>query len=86
MAAVGPIKDALPVLHATGVAAFVGGAVDPLFEPLAVLLVLEPFPLVICTVLVEVDTEAVGLVVLPLALVEVAVRVDQPTLTAGLIS
>lgn len=65
------------VLHAFDVFAGVLGTIGPLFDSLSMLLVVEPLALVPAAIIVGVNSEAIGLVLMPRALVHIAFRVDQ---------
>ena len=73
------------MLLALVVVAFVHGIIGPDFFSLTVLEIVLPFTLVPGTVLMDVDAIAVGLVVEPLALENVAVHVPEFSIAAGLV-
>lgn len=80
-----PNKITLTVFEAIFVLAVVLRAIGPLLSALATLFVILPISLVGRTVCMFVDAEPIGHRVLPLTLVDVAVRVNKATLALGMV-
>lgn len=83
--AVLPHEETLAMLEALMVLAVVLGAIRPLLGALTALLIILPVALECCAILVPVESESVSHGVLPLALVNVAIGVNQATLPVGMV-
>jgi hypothetical protein len=75
-APISPVELALSRLLAIEIRALIVGVIRPYFLTVAVLLVLEPVAFVLCSVSVVVSAKTMGFIVLPVAIVDVAVCVD----------
>jgi hypothetical protein len=82
-ALVAPNKFASAMLHAFHILARVLCAIRPLFDALAVLLIVEPLPLVPTSVIVRVNSKPIGLIFMPSTLVNIALSMDEPTVPTG---
>lgn len=81
-ALVTPNELAFAVFHALDVFSGILGTIWPLFDSLSVLLVVEPLALVPASIIVGVNAETIGLVLVPGAFVDVALGVHQSAVAA----
>lgn len=82
-ALIAPNELSFAMFHTFHVFSRVLSAVRPLFDSLSMLLVVEPLALVPASIIVGVNSETIGLVFVPGAFVNIALSMDQTSISAG---
>jgi len=83
--AISPGELSDPLLHSLAVVALELGSVGPALHTWTVLRIMFPEAAIQRAILMEVEAEAMSLVVLPLSLVDVAVLMQQSAIVVGLV-
>ena len=82
-AVIRPLKVPMSMFHSFQIVAFIFSAIWPYFYALSLLLICKPVAGVLGPIVVHIYPVAICLIIAPFALINVTIRMDQPTWTIG---